>query len=71
MPTVLSEIDFICSNKESENIDAECIFRNGKFSGNEQGEIWIKCFSWTLPEQRTQSISMTLINKLEAKMVFV
>ena len=55
---------------QSENKDAECIFCNGKFSEDEQGEIWIKCFSWTLPEQRTQNKSMTFINKLEAEMVF-
>ena len=45
---VLSEIDFIYSNKESENKDAECIFCNGKFSKDERGEIWIKCFSCSL-----------------------
>ena len=60
--TVLSEMDFIHSTKESGNKDAEYIFYNGKFSEDEQGEIWIKCFSWTLLEQRTQNISM--ISKL-------
>ena len=64
---VLSQIDFMYSTKESENKDAECIFCNGKFSKDEQEEIWIKCFSWTLPEQRTQSISMTY--RLEVEMV--
>ena len=58
------------STKKSENKDAECIFCNGKFSEDEQGEIWIKCFRWTLPEQRTQSISMTFKNRLQAEMVF-
>ena len=33
------------SIKESENKDAECIFCNGKMSGNELGEIWIKCIA--------------------------
>ena len=36
---VLSEIDFMYSTKESENKDAECIFCNGKFSKDEQGQI--------------------------------
>ena len=67
---VLSEIDFVYSTKESENKDAKCIFCNGKFSEYEQGEIWIKCFSWTLPKHRTQSISMTFKNRLEAEMIF-
>ena len=58
------------STKGSESKDAECIFCNGKFSEDEQGEIWIKCFSWTLPEKRTQIISMTFINKLEGEMIF-
>ena len=53
---VLFEIDFEYSTKESENKDSECIFRNGKFYEDEQREIWIKCFSWTLAEQRTQYI---------------
>ena len=57
LPIVLSEIDFMYSIKESENKGAEYISCNGKFSDDEQGEIWIKCFSWTLPEQRTHSIS--------------
>ena len=70
LSTVLSEIDFIYSTKESENKDAECIFCNGKFSEDEQGKIRIKCFNWTLPEQRMQSVSMTFINRLEAEMVF-
>ena len=40
LPTVLPEIDFMYSTKESENKDAvECIFCNGKFSENEEGEI--------------------------------
>ena len=47
---VLSETDFMYSTKESEHKDAECIICNGKFSEEEQGEIWIKCFSWTLAE---------------------
>ena len=41
---VLSEIHFMYSTKESENKYAKCIVCNGKFSENEQGEIWIKCF---------------------------
>ena len=45
---VLFEIDFMYSTKESENKDAECIFYNGKFSEDERGEIWIKCFSCSL-----------------------
>ena len=70
LPTVLSDTDFIYSTKKSENKDVECIFCNGKFSEDEQGEIWMKCFSWTLQVQRTESISMTFINRLETKMVF-
>ena len=50
LPTVLPEIDFMYASKKSENKDAECIFCNGKFSEDEQGEIWINCFSWTLSE---------------------
>ena len=46
LPTVLSEIDFMYSTKESENKDAEYNFCSGKFAENEQGEIWIKCFCW-------------------------
>ena len=65
---VLSEIDFMYSTKELENKDAECFFYNGKFSEDEQGEMWIKCFSWTLPEQRTQSIPMTFI---DSKQIFL
>ena len=42
---VLSEIDFMYSTKQSESKDAKCNFCNGKFSKNERGEIWIKCFS--------------------------
>ena len=42
LPTVLSEIDFMYSTKESEYKDAECIFRNGKFSENKHLEILIK-----------------------------
>ena len=38
-PDVLLKIDFIYSTKESENRDAECIFCNGNFSEDEQGEI--------------------------------
>ena len=64
LPTVLSEIDFMYSTEESENKDIEWIFYNGKFSEDEQRKIWTKCFSWTLPEQRTQSISATFINRL-------
>ena len=41
---MLSEIDFMHSTKESENKDIECIFCNGKFSQDERGEIWVKCF---------------------------
>ena len=59
------------STKESENRDAECIFCNGKFSEDEQGEIWIKCFSRTLPKQRTQSIPMTFTNRLETEIYFL
>ena len=66
LPSVLSVIHFIYSTKESENNDAECIFSNGKFSEDEQGEILIKCFRCILPEQRTQSISMTFIKRFEA-----
>ena len=58
------------STTESENKDTECIFCHGKFSNDEQREIWITCFSWTLPEKRMQSISMTFLNRLEAKIVF-
>ena len=65
---VLSEIDFMYSTKQSVNKDAKCIFCNGKFSEDKQREIWIKCFIWTLPDQRTQS--MTFINRFEAEMVF-
>ena len=68
--TVSSEIDLKYTIKESENKDAECIFCNEKLLEDEQGEIWIKCFRWTLQEQRKQSISISLINKLEAQMVF-
>ena len=63
---VLSETDFTYSQKESENEGAECTFCKGKFSEDEREEIWIKCFScslWahlTLPQQRTQSVSVTL-----------
>ena len=63
--TVLSEIDFMYSTKESKNKGAKRIFCNGKFSEDEQGEIWIKCFIWTLPEQRA-----TFINRLEVEMDF-
>ena len=45
---VLSETDFMYSTKESENKDADCIFSNGKFSDDEQREIWIKCFNCSL-----------------------
>ena len=38
LPTVLSEIKFVYSTKESEKNDAEC---NGKFSEVEQEETWI------------------------------
>ena len=44
----LSETDFLNSTKESKNKDAECMFCNGKFSEDEQGEIWIKSFSCSL-----------------------
>ena len=47
---MLSEIDFINSIKESENKNAEYIFCNGKFSKDEGGEIWIKCFSCSVWE---------------------
>ena len=67
---VFSEADFMYSTKKSENKDTECIFCNGKFSEDEQLEILIKCLSWTLLEQRTQNISVTLTNRLEAEMVF-
>ena len=73
---VLSEIVFMHSTKESENKDAECIFCNEKFSEDERGEIWIKCFSCSLrahmdcPGQRTQSMSVTFINRLQVGMVF-
>ena len=66
LPNVLSEINFISSTKESENKGAECIFCKGKFSEDERGKIWIKCLScslWallTVPQQRTQSISVSL-----------
>ena len=68
LPTVLSKTDFMYSTKESKNKDGDCILFNGKFSEDEKGEIRIKCFSWTLSEQRTQSISVTFINRLEAEM---
>ena len=45
---VLSGIDFMYSTKESENKNAECIFCNGKFSEDERGKIWVKCFSCSL-----------------------
>ena len=45
---VLSEFDFMCSTKESENKDAEYIFYKGKFSEYERGEISMKCFSCSL-----------------------
>ena len=45
---ILSEIDFLYSTKESKNESAECMFSNGKFSEDDQGEIWIKCFSSSL-----------------------
>ena len=67
---VFFEIGFVYSTKESENKNAECISCNGKFSEDDQREIWIKYFNWTLPEQKTQSISMTFINRLEAEMIF-
>ena len=69
--TVLSETDFVYSTNELENKGTECIFCNGKFFKDEQGEIWIECFSWTLSEQKMQSLSMTFINTLEAEMVFI
>ena len=56
------------STKELENNNAEYIFWNGKFSEDEQGEIWIQFSAvicggiWTLREQRTQSISVTFID---------
>ena len=57
--------------KESENKAAECIFCNIKFSKDGHGEIWIKCFNWTLPEhQKTQNMSMTFLNRLGTEMVF-
>ena len=52
----LSEIDFMYSTKESENKDVECISCNENFSEDVQGEIWIKCFSWTLPDKRKHSV---------------
>ena len=70
LSNVLPKIGLTFSTEESQNKDAECIFCNGKFSKDEQGEIWIRYFSWTSPEQRTQSISMTFINRLEAEMLF-
>ena len=45
---VLSEIEFMYSINKSENKDAKCIFGDGKFSEDERGEIWIKCFSCSL-----------------------
>ena len=71
LTTALSQIYFMYSIKESENKDAICIFCNEKFSEGKQGEIWIKCFIYVVPVQRTQSISMTFINSLEADMVIV
>ena len=62
LPTIISEIDFIYSTKESKNKDAVYIFCNGKFSEDEQGEIG--------PEQRTQNIFVTFINRFEAEMIF-
>ena len=47
-PHVLSEIDLMYSTKKSENKDPEYIFCNGKFSEDERGEIWIKCFRCSL-----------------------
>ena len=41
LPTILSEIDFKYSTKESENKESECIFCNGTFYEDEQREIWI------------------------------
>ena len=41
----LSETDFMYSIKESENKDSECFFCNEKFTEDERGENWIKCFS--------------------------
>ena len=73
---LLSEIGLVYSTKETETKDAECIFSNGKFSEDGRRENWIKCFSCSLrvhincPGQRTQNISVTFINGIEAEMVF-
>ena len=67
---VLSEADFMYLTIKSENKYAECIFCNGKFSEDEQGEISVNCFRWTSPEQIMQSICMTFINRLEEEMGF-
>ena len=45
---VLYEIGSMYLIKESVNKDFECIFCDGKFSEDERGEIWIKCFSYSL-----------------------
>ena len=74
---LLFEINSLYSTKESKNKNAVCIFCNGKLSEDERAEIWIKCFSfplcahlWTVPQQRTQNISATFINRIEAEMSF-
>ena len=63
LPTILSETDFIYSTKESENKDAECVFCNGKFSEDEQGEIWIV---FLLDFTGAENAEMTFMNKFEA-----
>ena len=73
---VLSQINFVYSTKESENKDAVCIFCNGKFSEDEEEKFGLSVTpilcggTWALPEQKTQSMSVTFINRLEAEMVF-
>ena len=64
----LSESDFMYLTKKLDNEDVGCVFCNGKFSEDERGEIWFKCFScsqWgtlTLQEQRAKSIYVTFID---------
>ena len=45
---VESKIDFMCSTKESEKKDAECIFYNENFSEDERGKHLNKCFTCSL-----------------------
>ena len=72
---VLSEIHCICSTQELGNKDIECIFCNRKFSKDERGEIWIKCFScflWTQLDCTEAEIAMHICDfyRFEVEMVF-